>query len=389
MYTPRRPLDLVLVVPFHNEERYLPNLVRSLRAQSVRNIPVVFIDNGSTDGSAALLRRCPEVHGGRWICMEERRVGKVYALKTATAFCVKRFGARYLGLIDADTYFGGSEWVRTSVELINDASDRLGYTYSPLKYFGFGPLPVFRCAYQAYEDVYRSVVENIGWLANGQGFVCSTDILTRYFERARVTTEFDNRCSLIAIAERREARFNPTPLVSSGRRIIVNSQNFASWCFYAREFYSEKDINSATKLNLNQPAPVEDLRQDRVGQFFSRRSVKIVSRHLLPLAVFDRNSFVVDKIKTVLGVDVRAGVKRLARRFRNHMDFLLTEQFEEMMRAIEYDPVAVVLAKRIENLMRDRHKRAATARPLPADFLGSRIDPMRRRSRALHSGRRV
>ncbi len=42
----RRESDIAPIVPLHNEERFLPSPVESLRAQSVQNVPVVFIDNG-------------------------------------------------------------------------------------------------------------------------------------------------------------------------------------------------------------------------------------------------------------------------------------------------------------------------------------------------------
>lgn len=53
--------DFALVVPFHNEERHLSTLIESLRRQDHTDVPVVFVDNGSTDCSAALVRRCDEV----------------------------------------------------------------------------------------------------------------------------------------------------------------------------------------------------------------------------------------------------------------------------------------------------------------------------------------
>src|SRR5437667_3189981 len=51
MTAPRTTPPLALVVPFHNEERYLPTLIASLRGQRGHGVPVVFIDNGSTDRS--------------------------------------------------------------------------------------------------------------------------------------------------------------------------------------------------------------------------------------------------------------------------------------------------------------------------------------------------
>jgi len=346
--------DLALVVPFHNEERYLPSLIESLQVQSVQNVPVVFIDNASTDGSAALVQRCQEVRTGKWTCIEERKVGKVYAVKTATAFCMERLGARHVGFLDADSYCADSNWVRNSLEIVDGADGRFGYAYSPLVYFGFDELPTFKSAYLAYEGVLRFLVENVGWSAHGLGFVCSADLLTRYFESAQITTEFDLRCSLLALSDGRRAHLNPAPLATSGRRIIVNAKNFASWCFYNREFYSKKDINAETKVDLNTPTPVEDLQPNMIGEFFRRRAMKITCRHLIPLAVFDRSSFFCEKIRWILGVDLTEECNGPFRRFPENTEFLLTDRFEAMIRAIERNPASAALATPIENLMRER-----------------------------------
>ena len=143
MSSVRSSPDLALVVPFHNEERFLPRLIESMRVQSVQNVPIVFIDNGSSDRSVALIRGCEEVRTGKWTLIEEKIVGKVHAVKTATAFCAHEFGVGNVGFLDADSYPDDPGWVRTSVEIINSARGSLGYIYSPIDYFGFDALPVF------------------------------------------------------------------------------------------------------------------------------------------------------------------------------------------------------------------------------------------------------
>ena len=355
MSSVRSSPDLALVVPFHNEERFLPRLIESLRAQSVQNVPIVFIDNGSRDRSVALIQGCQEVRTGKWTLIEEKTVGKVHAVKTATAFCAQEFGVGNVGFLDADSYPDDPAWVRTSVEITNSARGSLGYIYSPIDYFGFDAWPVFNSAYLAYEQVLRFLVANVGWLANGQGFVCSVEVLKQYFRDAEVTTEFDLRCSLLALSKGRRAHLNPGLVVSSGRRMIVNAQNFAAWCFYGREFYSKKDINARKKLDLNAPAPVEDLSHDKVDEFFGRRAMKITCRHLIPLAIFDGGSYYLERIKTVLGLDVAAKLKPITRRLPENTGYLFTNEFETMIKAIERDPATIALANCLEGMMRERY----------------------------------
>lgn len=47
-----------IIVPVHNTEKYLQNTVRSLVAQTLKDIEIILVENGSTDGSLAL---CHEV----------------------------------------------------------------------------------------------------------------------------------------------------------------------------------------------------------------------------------------------------------------------------------------------------------------------------------------
>ncbi|HEY4284873.1 MAG TPA: AMP-binding protein [Chthoniobacterales bacterium] len=346
--------ELALIVPFHNEDRHLPWLIRSLQEQDVRNVPIVFVDNASTDRSAALLRSCEEVKAGKWLCLEETRIGKIRAMRTGVEFCQERFGARRVGFLDSDSYIGDSAWIRNSLEIVRASGESFGYTYSPISYFGFDNWPGFKRAYLAYSDVLQFIVKKVGWLANGQGFVCSTDALNSYFEQAEITTEVDLRCSLMALLKGQQAFFNPSVLMSSGRRMIANPHTLHAWCFYEREFYSKKDINTGRKLDLKISDRVEDLGPSLIDRFFERRALKIVCRHLMPLAIFNQDLFYFDKIGAALGIDASEEQTVRLRKFRGS-EWLLTHRFEDMIRAIEQDNLTIEIAARIQNLMAQRY----------------------------------
>lgn len=44
-----------VIIPVYNTRPYLPDLMASLRAQTFRDLEIIFVDDGSTDGSEALL----------------------------------------------------------------------------------------------------------------------------------------------------------------------------------------------------------------------------------------------------------------------------------------------------------------------------------------------
>lgn len=49
-----------IIVPVHNAEQYLSNTVESLVAQTYKNIEIILVENGSTDGSFALCHKLAE-----------------------------------------------------------------------------------------------------------------------------------------------------------------------------------------------------------------------------------------------------------------------------------------------------------------------------------------
>jgi glycosyltransferase involved in cell wall biosynthesis len=290
-----------LVAPFHNEARHLPSLIQTLRAQRRRNFRVVFVDNGSRDGSADVVRDCAEVASGRWALIDEPEIGKFYAVRTAVAYCVDRLGAQYVGTIDADVQFLDPHWSATVNAVLDGAAGSFGYVFGPYDYTPFESLPTFQSAYNAYSRVLRWLQERIGGFAHGANGVFAADILSRYFESAEATIMIDVRPSLLAVFEGREARFNPRQVVVSGRRMIVNRENFEDWCFRPSSYYRRKDLNNPTKLDLDAPRPVQDLADQDVPRFFSRRAIKLICRDLFPLVLMDRTGRFERAFETALG----------------------------------------------------------------------------------------
>jgi glycosyltransferase involved in cell wall biosynthesis len=365
-------VEIVLIIPFHNEHLHLPRLIRSLREQSVQNVPIVFIDNNSTDQSVAVVRGCEEARTGKWLIVEEQRVGKIHAMKTALAFCRERFGSIPTAFLDADAHLNDNAWILNSLVILESSDTRFGYSYSPTRYVGFDEFPVFHSAYLAYEKVLDFLIKYVGWFGNGQGFVCSHEIMWEYLQKAEITTEIDFRCCLFALFNGKQSYLNPSVVVSSGRRMVANASNFSAWCFYEREFYSKKDINSKQKLNLEISTGVVDLQLSQVKRFFECRAMKMSARNLIPLALFARGSSFVDKIKSVLGVDVSQPIETGLAHFGKSSDWFLTDRFETMIQVIEREPAAIALAQRIAQLMGEQYDPTSVPRRSHALFpLGS------------------
>jgi 4,4'-diaponeurosporenoate glycosyltransferase len=104
---PRGPLPaLSVIVPARNEEHNLPTLLRSLAAQSVQPREIIVVDDGSSDGTAAIAREL----GARVISSQplpEGWRGKTWACHQGAQAAT----GDLLLFVDADTWFepGGLE----------------------------------------------------------------------------------------------------------------------------------------------------------------------------------------------------------------------------------------------------------------------------------------
>ena len=351
----RSAARLAFIVPFYNEERCLPRLIESLRSQHGAEVPVVFVNNGSTDGSPELVRRCEEVRGGRWHCIDESHVGKFYALQAGTSYCVNRYGAEYVGCFDADAYHGSSEWLRTGCAILDRALPEFGYTYSPFTYVGFDRLPRFRAAYLAYQAGLNQLIESVGWGLNGLGFIAAADLVSEYWACAAPGSCIDMPLSLFLLSRGRQPVLHPGCLVSSGRRIMVNAENFMAWCFFRGGYYASKDINSPRKVDLNQSTVVDDLREDQIDEFFERRATKVICRDFIPLAIFDTHGVVFDRLGIRFGNPL-ANALRVALAPLADVEAVMHAQYENLVARIEAHPSIKPLVSAVADLMRAQHR---------------------------------
>jgi len=89
-----------ILLPFFNERDYLRATIASLAAQS-EPVTLILIDNGSTDGSAAIARAACRDHGVEYLLITEPEPGKVAALRTGLVWV----RTPLVATCDADTLY--------------------------------------------------------------------------------------------------------------------------------------------------------------------------------------------------------------------------------------------------------------------------------------------
>lgn len=102
MQAPLGPVRWTVVIPYFDEERYLPATLESLSAQTLRPFRVVLVDNGSRDGSAGIARAWAKKQIGIEVqLLAEPTPGQVHALARGVAAVATEF----LAIADADTFY--------------------------------------------------------------------------------------------------------------------------------------------------------------------------------------------------------------------------------------------------------------------------------------------
>ena len=86
--------DVAVVIPVHNEEQVVEQVVRAVRAEYEN---VVCVNDGSTDGSAAAVART-----GAFLINHPINMGQGAALQTGIEFVRTLLGIRYVVTFDAD-----------------------------------------------------------------------------------------------------------------------------------------------------------------------------------------------------------------------------------------------------------------------------------------------
>lgn len=213
-----------VVLPFFNEAGFLPRTLAGWTAQTRPPDEMILVDNGSTDGSAALARdfferrRMPS----NVLHLIEGRPGKTRALETACA----RAGGSWLVFSDADTDYP-PHYLETVERLIARSSpETVAVMALPVEGEAGRALPVLkRRAYVALSKVFRKHVYTGGYglclrvdaFRRSGGFSVSIwpyvlgdhEIMTRILRHGRSLYHADLWCrSSPRRADRRPVRWN-------------------------------------------------------------------------------------------------------------------------------------------------------------------------------------
>lgn len=98
-----RKIDVSIVVPIYNKEKYIDKCVKSLINQTWENIEIILVDDGSTDGSGEIVDRFAQ-SDERIRAVHQKNAGEGAARNTG----INQAQGKYLLFVDADDYIDNS-----------------------------------------------------------------------------------------------------------------------------------------------------------------------------------------------------------------------------------------------------------------------------------------
>ena len=115
-----------VIVPIYNMEPLLPRCLDSLAAQTLRDLEIICVDDGSTDGSGGIVRKYAS-GDSRFRLITQENSGRAEARNAG----IRAAAAPYLGFADPDDYVEPDMYERLYRLAEESGADMVQCSYSP------------------------------------------------------------------------------------------------------------------------------------------------------------------------------------------------------------------------------------------------------------------
>lgn len=116
---------LSLIIPVFNAEKTLPRSLASIRGQLTKDVEIVFVDDGSTDGSAGIISSFLQENDIKGQLIHQANGGVAVARNTG----IDAAKGDYLVFLDADDKMEGNA-IETILHLCQTGADIIGWDWS-------------------------------------------------------------------------------------------------------------------------------------------------------------------------------------------------------------------------------------------------------------------
>ena len=95
-----KEISVSVIVPVYNTEKYLEQCLNSILGQTLQEIEVICVDDGSTDGSVQMIERM-SLEDERLVLLKQKNAGGGAARNLG----MEKAKGKYLMFLDSDDFF--------------------------------------------------------------------------------------------------------------------------------------------------------------------------------------------------------------------------------------------------------------------------------------------
>jgi len=119
-----------VIVPVYNTERYLRKCLDSLADQTLNDIEIIIIDDGSKDSSPMIIKEYTEKYPERFKSFKQENSGQAVARNVALKMC----SGEYIGFLDSDDYVRTDMFERMYNAAISEKADYVACGFAEVTY---------------------------------------------------------------------------------------------------------------------------------------------------------------------------------------------------------------------------------------------------------------
>lgn len=119
-----------VIVPVYNTEKYLNRCLDTLVGQSLEDIEIVIVNDGSKDSSPQIVKEYMEKYPGKFLYATQENSGQAVARNKALKMCT----GEYVGFLDSDDFVRTEMFERLYNTAVSEKADYVACGYTDITY---------------------------------------------------------------------------------------------------------------------------------------------------------------------------------------------------------------------------------------------------------------
>ena len=119
-----------VIVPVYNTEKYLRKCIESLVNQTLNDVEIVMINDGSKDSSESIIKEYIEKYPDKFVYRSQENSGQAVARNLALELC----NGEYIGFLDSDDFVKTDMFARMYQKAVETGADYVACGYTDLTY---------------------------------------------------------------------------------------------------------------------------------------------------------------------------------------------------------------------------------------------------------------